>query len=157
MREMTTNHLWSGSRQPVLSGIFVVAFLTSPAAGFTVAVRPSPHAEDVGDKRPRQGGPCCWRARTGVSSRRLGQHPIQFLLRSFRPALPAGNGHRPISATHFSGNQRVAALFRDQCPVRTTVIIAAAKFFQAMTAMGRVVVQTPVDLLGLERPVKSFQ
>ena len=29
----------------------------SPAAGFAVAVRPSPFAEDVGDKTPRQGEP----------------------------------------------------------------------------------------------------
>ena len=95
----------------------------SPAAGFAVAVRPSPLAEDVGDGEDKARAALLLESLSCVFLGRLRQHPIEFLLRSFRPGLPTRDTHLAIALVDFQGHQRIAASFRDQRPMRSPKVV----------------------------------
>jgi hypothetical protein len=56
-------------------------------------------------------GPC-------MSGRLAAQHLVQFLLRSFRPALPLRNANRHPARVHLDWHQGIAAGLRHQCRMR---------------------------------------
>ncbi len=78
----------------------------------------------------------------------FGQHLVQFLFRSMCPALPSRNLDRTAARVGLYRHQRVATLFGNQRPVRATPVVTRAKLFQTLPAMGRIVVQPPIDLFG---------
>src|SRR5262245_6636696 len=85
------------------------------------------------------------------------QHLIQSCLGLHRPALPAWNLHHLTTDIRLFGHQRIAAGLGPQRPVRPSAIVALAKLRQADSRMLRIVVQPPVNFLGLKRLMESLQ
>ena len=91
------------------------------------------------------------------SCRLLCHHFIELGFGSLCPALPPRNRRSLAFDIYIVRRHRIAALPWYQCPVRPDRVITNAKFFQALPAMMRIIVETPVDFLFFERSVKSFQ
>ena len=82
---------------------------------------------------------------------------IQLLPGGLGPGLPFWNLRFTTLDVHLLWSERIAAFFRDQRPVRPSVVVPISKLCQTDSATLRVVIHSPVNLFLLQGLVKPLQ